>query len=56
MSVLLEPIINEAKEAAVLKAKEEADSSAISTLTQEFSAQQEESENGTIVYVIQNPE
>ena len=46
MSVLLEPVVAEAMEAAMHKAREEAESSAIAALTQELSARQEESGNG----------
>ena len=40
MAALLEPIVAEAREAAIQKAKEEAESSAIATLTQELSQQE----------------
>ena len=41
MNVLLEPIVNEAREAAVKEAREEAESSAIAAVTQDLTAQQD---------------
>ena len=44
--MLLEPIVNEAREAAVKEAREEAESSAIAAVTQDIALQQEDSGDG----------
>lgn len=48
INVLLEPVVNEAREAAVQVAREEAQSSAIATVTEELTAQQAGSVDGII--------
>ena len=48
MSVLVEPVVNEARDAAVKEAREEAESNAIAAVTQELTAQQAESGDGML--------